>query len=155
MTPPTLSFGWEVDQSANSQALTFGLNPASYVANPRLAAYSAVAPINLKQGTNTAASHPHMPEYPAASGLSLSTDTPNTPPTAGSNPYDTPYTPTAKNYLYYALKIAPYISTNIQIQTQLFISQLFSINLAFSVSSFKALLWADAAFWYQFDSTNP
>ena len=48
MTPPVLRVGWETDQSANSQALTWALNPAHYQYNPRLAATSAT---NTAQGT--------------------------------------------------------------------------------------------------------
>ena len=48
MTPPVLKVGWEIDQGANSQALTWALNPAHYQYNPRLAAKSAT---NTAQGT--------------------------------------------------------------------------------------------------------
>lgn len=69
--------------------------------------------------------------------------------------YEAAYVPTAKNYQYWSMKFAPYVQTNIQLSNTFYFDQLFSINLSMQLSSFKALIWADFAFWWQYDGTNP
>lgn len=75
--------------------------------------------------------------------------------TIGTGPYDTAYTPTAKKYQYWAVKLKPYLETQFLVTNKIYIDQLLQIDFTFNLESFKSYLWADASVWYQYDSTNP
>jgi len=102
MTPPVLRAGWQTQQNANSQSLTWQINPASYAPNPRIVSTSTL------QGTaNTLAlGMNRKPKSPSALGLALITSAPVIPagpPAPAASAYDTPYSPTAKLYQYWAV----------------------------------------------------
>ena len=96
-----------------------------------------------------------MPIYPANSGFISTAETTATPPTTTTNPYDTAYAPQPKKYQYWAVKVMPYVETQLLATSTIQIGQIASIDLTFNLEDFKSYIWADAALWYQFDSTDP
>jgi hypothetical protein len=92
---------------------------------------------------------------PTVTGLTDPTTAPITPPPPAAASYEAAYSPTAKQYQYWALKIKPYIETQVIISTTVFVSQLLQIDFSFDMDSFKSMFWIDTAIWYQYDSTNP
>ena len=40
-------------------------------------------------------------------------------------------------------------------QNRIYADKIFDLNLNIDVTSFKTFAWAEASFWYQYDSANP
>jgi len=104
----------------------------------------------------TVAAKPKRPFWPTSTGLYDRADA-----TVAANTlvlgtdYDTAYTLTSKKYQYWAVKLKPYVETQLVITNKIYVDQIMQIDFTFSLESFKAYFWADLAYWYQYDSSNP
>jgi hypothetical protein len=127
------------------------LNPKHYAPNERLDPTIATQP---KQGQATSGLT-NKPKAPTVTGLTDPTAAPITPPPPAAASYEAAYTPTSKKYQYWALKVKPYVETQVKIRNTFYADQLFQLDLSFDMDSFKTMLWGDVSLWYQFDSTNP
>jgi hypothetical protein len=78
-----------------------------------------------------------------------------TPPTNTGNAADTAWTPQPVNYQYWAVKFQPYLEFALNTVVNIYLGKWASLRLTLNVEQFQAYLFADAAMWYQFDTSNP
>jgi hypothetical protein len=78
-----------------------------------------------------------------------------TPPTNTGNSADTAWTPQPVNYQYWAVKFQPYLEFALNTVANIYLGKWASLRLTLNVEQFQAYLFADAAMWYQFDTSNP